>query len=76
MADADRQEQVGGAGSEGTQADDGERRQARTEKALWTQRDFFAAVLESADAFILVLDSVGRIRQVNRAVKLRDRLRR
>ncbi|MFA4965116.1 MAG: sensor domain-containing diguanylate cyclase [Thermoleophilia bacterium] len=42
----------------------------RTEKALKTERDFFAAVLDSADAFILVLDSAGRIRQVNRAVKL------
>jgi diguanylate cyclase (GGDEF)-like protein/PAS domain S-box-containing protein len=42
----------------------------RAEKALETERDFFAAVLESADAFILVLDSAGRILQVNRAVEL------
>lgn len=39
------------------------------EKSLETERDFFAAVLESADAFILVLDCAGRILQANRTVE-------
>ena len=55
MVDADKRERI---------------RHRQREKALETERDFFAAVLESADAFILVLDSAGRIMQVNRAVKL------
>jgi hypothetical protein len=37
------------------------RQHVRTEKALETERDFFAAVLESADAFILVFESAGAI---------------
>ena len=39
------------------------------EKSLARQGDFFAAVLESADALILVLDEGGHILQVNRAAR-------
>jgi diguanylate cyclase (GGDEF)-like protein/PAS domain S-box-containing protein len=55
MVDADKREKA---------------RHREREKSLETERDFLAAVLESADAFILVLDSAGRILQVNHAVKL------
>jgi len=46
------------------------REHVRAEKALQTERDFLSSVLEAADAFIIVLDSAGRILQVNRAVEL------
>ena len=41
----------------------------RTEKILTNERDFLAAVLEAADAFILILDDQGHILRVNRAVE-------
>ena len=41
----------------------------QTEKILTSERDFLAAVLEAADAFILILDDEGRILRVNRAVE-------
>lgn len=55
MVTADRREQASGR---------------EREKSLETERDFFASVLESADAFILVLDRDGCILQANRAVEL------
>jgi diguanylate cyclase (GGDEF)-like protein/PAS domain S-box-containing protein len=45
------------------------REHVRTEKALEIERDFLAAVLASADTLILVLDSAGRILQINHAVE-------
>ena len=44
------------------------RRHTQTEKILSSERDFLAAVLEAADAFILILDDQERILRVNRAV--------
>lgn len=55
MATADRRQQTS---------------QVEREKSLETERDLFAAVLESADAFILVLDCAGRIEQANRTVEV------
>ena len=74
MVDADKREQPSRAGARGRASKRGERQHERAEKALEAERDFFAAVLESADAFILVLDSAGRILHVNRAVKTGDEL--
>ena len=70
MVDADKREQTGYLEREKSRLEASERQHVRTEKALETERDFFAAVLESADAFILVLDGAGRILQVNRLVEL------
>lgn len=39
------------------------------ERALKKERDFFAAVLESADALIFVLDCEGRVLHANRAAE-------
>jgi diguanylate cyclase (GGDEF)-like protein/PAS domain S-box-containing protein len=41
----------------------------RAEKELQGERDFLAAVLDSADTLILVLDSAGCILQINHAVE-------
>ena len=41
----------------------------QTVKTLTSERDFLAAVLEAADAFILILDDKGRILRVNHAVE-------
>jgi diguanylate cyclase (GGDEF)-like protein/PAS domain S-box-containing protein len=70
MANAEEQEQTSRLEGERSRLEENVREHVRTEKALETERDFFAAVLESADAFILALDSAGRILGVNRAVKL------
>jgi len=70
MVDADKREQTNHLEREKSRLEASERQHLRTEKALETERDFFAAVLESADAFIIVLDGAGRILQVNRAVEL------
>ncbi len=45
------------------------RSHTQTEKILTGERDFLAAVLEAADAFILILDDEGRILRVNHAVE-------
>jgi diguanylate cyclase (GGDEF)-like protein/PAS domain S-box-containing protein len=70
MVDVEKREQTSHLEREKSRLEDRVRQHARAEKALETERDFFAAVLESADAFILVLDGAGRILQVNRAVEL------
>jgi diguanylate cyclase (GGDEF)-like protein/PAS domain S-box-containing protein len=70
MVAADKRERTSRLERDKSRLEDSVRQHVRTEKALETERDFFAAVLESADAFILVLDSAGRILQVNRAVEL------
>jgi diguanylate cyclase (GGDEF)-like protein/PAS domain S-box-containing protein len=70
MIDADTPERRGGSGVENSRLEDGVRAHRRSEKTLETERDFFAAVLESAGAFILVLDNAGCIVHVNRAVEL------
>jgi diguanylate cyclase (GGDEF)-like protein/PAS domain S-box-containing protein len=70
MVDADKPERTSRLEREKSRLEDRVRRHVRTEKALETERDFFAAVLESADTFILVLDGASRILQVNRAVEL------
>jgi diguanylate cyclase (GGDEF)-like protein/PAS domain S-box-containing protein len=44
------------------------RSHTQAEKFLSSERDFLAAVLEAADAFILILDDQERILRVNRAV--------
>ena len=70
MVDAEAQEQTSRLEGEKSRLEENVREHVRSEKALATERDFFAAVLESADALILALDSAGRILGVNRAVKL------
>jgi diguanylate cyclase (GGDEF)-like protein/PAS domain S-box-containing protein len=70
MVDADKRERTRPQEREKSRLEDSLRRHVRTERALETERDFFAAVLESADAFILVLDQSGCILRVNRAVEL------
>ncbi|HJW74565.1 MAG TPA: sensor domain-containing diguanylate cyclase [Thermoleophilia bacterium] len=70
MVEADKREQTSYLELEKSRLEESERQHVRTEKALERERDFLAAVLESADAFILVLDGAGRILQVNRAVEL------
>lgn len=70
MADADSRERTSRLERDKSRLEDSVRQHVRTEKSLETKRDLFAAVLESADAFIPMLDSAGRIVQVNRAVKL------
>lgn len=39
------------------------------QETVESERDFFAAVLESLDAYVVVLDKAGRIVRANRAVK-------
>ena len=70
MVDADSRERTSRLERDKSRLEDSVRQHVRTEKLLETERDLFAAVLESADAFILMLDSAGRIVQVNRAVTL------
>ena len=70
MVDAKAQEQTSRLEGEKSRLEEDVREHVRSEKALETERDFFAAVLESADAFILALDSAGLILGVNGAVKL------
>lgn len=70
MIDAEEQEQTSRLESERSRLEENVLEHVRREKALETERDFCAAVLESADASILVLDSAGRVLQVNRAVEL------
>ena len=70
MIDAEAQGQTSRLEGEKSRLEQDVRQHVHTEKALETQRDFFAAVLESVDAFILALDRTGRILGVNRAVKL------
>ena len=70
MVEVDEQEQPSNLQRENSRLEDSLRQHVRTEQALETKRDFFAAVLESAGAFIIVLDDAGRILQVNRAVEL------
>jgi diguanylate cyclase (GGDEF)-like protein/PAS domain S-box-containing protein len=70
MVDSEAQEQTSRLEGEKSRLEMDVRQHVHTEKALETQRDFFADVLESADAFILALDHAGRILGVNRAVKL------
>ena len=70
MIDAEEQEQTSRLEGERSRLEENVREHVRREKALETERDFCTAVLESADASILVLDSAGRVLQVNRAVEL------
>jgi PAS domain S-box len=70
MIDAEEQEQTSRLEGERSRLEENVLEHVRREKALETERDFCAAVLESADASILVLDSAGRVLQVNRAVEL------
>jgi len=70
MAGTEKREGTDRLKREKSRLEDSLRKHERTEKALETERDFFAAVLEAADTFILVLDSAGRILQINRAVEL------
>jgi diguanylate cyclase (GGDEF)-like protein/PAS domain S-box-containing protein len=70
MTDPHGHEQTSRLEGENSRLEESVRRHVHSEKALETERDLFAAVLESADVFILMLDSASRIRGVNRAVKL------
>jgi diguanylate cyclase (GGDEF)-like protein/PAS domain S-box-containing protein len=70
MADVHEQQRNPRPADEKARLRDNVREHARAEKALETERDFLSAVLDSADAFIIVLDNAGRILQVNRAVEL------
>ena len=53
MVDAEAQGQTSRLEGEKSRLEQDVRQHVHTEKALETQRDFFAAVLESVDAFIL-----------------------
>ncbi len=70
MADVHEQQRAAPPADEKARLRNNVRKHVRAEKALETERDFLSSVLESADAFIIVLDSAGRILQVNRAVEL------
>ncbi len=69
LADADKGKETNRLEREESRLQASVREHVRTEKALETERDFLAAVLDSADTFILILDSAGRILQVNHAVE-------
>ncbi len=69
MVDEDKQEQPGPAQRKRSRLKEGLRHHTRTETALEKERNFFAAVLESAAAFILVLDCDGRILHANRTTE-------
>jgi diguanylate cyclase (GGDEF)-like protein/PAS domain S-box-containing protein len=70
MVDADKGKRVSSLERDKSRLEDSVRQHVRTEKTLETERNFFAAVLESADAFILVLDCAGRILQANHTVEI------
>ena len=70
MGRADKQERMSSLETEKSVLEDSLRQHVHSEKILEMERDFFAAVLESADAFILVLDQSGCILRVNHAVEL------
>jgi diguanylate cyclase (GGDEF)-like protein/PAS domain S-box-containing protein len=70
MAEAGKTEGADSLKREKSRLESSVREHVRTEKALETERDFLAAVLAAADTLILVLDSAGRILQINRAVEL------
>ncbi len=69
-ADANGQEQTSRLTSEKSRLEESVRQHVYAEKAVETERGFFADVLESADAFILALGREGRILGVNRAARL------
>jgi diguanylate cyclase (GGDEF)-like protein/PAS domain S-box-containing protein len=70
MVEEARPEQRDELGAEKKRLEETQRRHAQSEKALEVERDFLAAIFASAAAFILVLDTSGRILRVNRAVEL------
>jgi diguanylate cyclase (GGDEF)-like protein/PAS domain S-box-containing protein len=70
MQDVHEREQTSRLKGEKSRLEESVRRHVDAEKTLESERDFFAEVLESVDAFVLALDSAGRILDVNRAVRL------
>jgi len=70
MVNADKRERTSRRERDRSRLENNVREHVRTEQSLETERDLFAAVLESADAFILVLDCAGRIEQANRTVEV------
>jgi diguanylate cyclase (GGDEF)-like protein/PAS domain S-box-containing protein len=70
MVEGDKERQASRLERDKSRLENSVRQHLRTEKTLETERDFFAAVLESADALILVLDCAGRILQANRTAEI------